>query len=882
MRWLYKFPLRLRSLFRHGRVEQELTEELRFHLEKLIEEKIAKGMPPEDARYAALRELGGVEQIKEECRDMRRVNYLENFRQDVRYGLRQLRRNPGFTAVAVLTLALGIGANTAIFTVINAVLLRPLPYPDPGRVVWVTEFMPQSGRDTVLTPEYAAWEKVENIFDQFGAYEITRGVNLTGGAQPERIMAGHVTPRFFPVLGVKPALGRTFLPEEGRPGHDRVAVLSHTLWQGYFHADPNILGKSLILDGASYAVVGVMPRQFMHPESSGGGMIGGPGVWLPYAVPPEAARPGERMGIVSVIGRLKPDVGLKQAQAALEVVTRRMDNQYPPPWSRYHASAHVSLIPLHDWLTRDVRPALYVMLGAVGLVLLIACANVANLLLARAVSREKEIAVRAAIGAGRARLIRQMLTESTLLAVGGGGLGLLLVPFLTTVLQSYVPASIEAHAHVDLRVLALTLLCCVLVGILFGLAPALAASKLRLTESLKESASHFGESKTHRRLRSGMVVVQLGLSVVLLVGAGLLVRSFLLLLRVNSGIDPHNVLTAEVWLPPENIYDPPHQREFYRQVLERVRTVPGVQFAGATTEMPFTMFNSLGNGLRGEGQPESDLAYCPGIVTPNYFQAMGIKLLSGRFFDDRDVAGALPVVILDQSLARALFSEQDAVGRRVMDEGAWRTVVGVVTDTHHLGLSENVMPELFSSYLQEPSGFMDIVVRTSSDPLSYVPALRNAVLAVDKNQPLADVKTMEQRLSESLSTRRERLLLLGTFAIMAVLIAASGVYGVTAYSVTRRTHEIGVRVAMGACRQDIIWMMMVQGLRIILLGIAVGLGGAFLLSRTLASFLFHTAPTDLLTFAAVSFSLGAIACLAVYLPARRATKVDPMVALRYE
>jgi putative ABC transport system permease protein len=863
-------------LFHRRRREEELDEEVQAHLRMAAQERREQGETAEQARASAVREFGNVTLVKEVTREMWGLRWLETLLQDLGYGARVLRKNPGFTAVAVLTLALGIGANTAIFTVIDAVLLQPLPYPDPSRVVWVTEFMPQSGRDTVLTPEYAAWEKVEKIFDHFGAFSTTRGINLTGGAQPERIMAGHVTPSFFPVLGVKPALGRTFLPGEGRPGHDRVAVVSHNLWRGYFNADPNVLGKSLILDGASYSVIGVMPRQFIHPGA------GGEGVWLPYAAPPGAERPGSAMDIVDVIGRLKPGVGLEQAQAALEVVTRRMDNQYPPPWSRRHASAHVSLIPLHDWLTRDVRPALYVMLGAVGLILLIACANVANLLLARAVSREKEIAVRAAIGAGRARLIRQMLTESTLLAVGGGGLGLLLVPLLTTILQFYVPGSVAAHAHVDLRVLALTLVCCLLAGILFGLAPALTASKLRLTESLKENAGHFGESKTHRRLRSGMVVVQLGLSVVLLVGAGLLVRSFLLLLKVNSGIDPHNVLTAEVWLPPENIYDPPHQRQFYWQVLERVRTMPGVEFAGATTEMPFTMFNALGNGLRPEGQPESNVPYCPGTVTPDYFQAMGIRLLSGRFFDEHDAAGALPVVILDQSLARALFPGQDAVGRRILHDGAWRTVVGVVADTHHLGLSERVMPELFSSYLQEPSGFMDIVVRTSSDPLSYVPALRNAVLAVDRNQPLADVKTMEQRLSESLSTRRERLLLLGSFAILAVLIAAGGVYGVTAYSVTRRTHEIGVRVAMGARRQDIMRMMMMQGMRNILLGIAVGLAGALLLSRTLANFLYHTAPTDPLTFATVSFFLGVIACLAVYLPARRATKVDPMVALRYE
>ena len=867
---------RLRALFRRDSMEAELDEELHAHLEHQVEKYVQSGMSRAEAQRRARIDFGGLDQIKEECRDTWGVRIITELVQDLRFGLRQLRRNPGFTAIAIITLGLGIGANTAIFTVIDAVLLQPLPYPDSGRVVWVNEFIPPSSHSTVLTPEYAAWGKMERIFDQLGAFDITRSITLTGGARPERIMAGHVTPSFFLVLGVKPSIGRTFLSEEGQPGHDRVAVVSHDLWRDYFNADPNVLGKSVILDGASYTVIGVMPPQFTHPGSKG------EAVWLPYSVPVAAERPSSAMDIGNVIGRLKPGGCLEQAQAGLEAIARGMENQYPAPWSSNHGSAHVGLIPLHDWLTRDVRPAMYVMLGAVGLVLLIACANVANLLLARAVSREKEIAVRAAVGAGRMRLIRQMLTESTLLAVGGGGLGLLLVPFLTTVLQSYVPGSVAAHAHVDLRVLALTMVCCVLAGIIFGLAPALTTTRLRLTESLKEKTGHFGESKTHRLLRSGMIVAQLGLSVVLLVGAGLLVRSFLLLLNVDSGIDPHNVITAEVWLPSGNIYDPPHQREFYRQVLEQVRVMPGVEYAGATTEMPFTMFNSLGRGLTPEGGTKNKVTYCPAIVTPDYFRAMGIRLLSGRFFDEHDADGTLPVVILDQSLARALFPGQDAIGRRIMDDGTWQTVVGVVADTRHLGLSERVVPELFSSYMQEPSGFMDIVVRTSSDPVSYVPALRNAVMAVDKNQPLDDVKTMEQRLAESLSDRRERLLLLGTFAILAVLIAGCGVYGVTAYTVTQRTHEIGVRVALGARREDIMRMMIVQGMRVILLGIGLGLAGAFALSRTLATFLYRTAPTDPLTYAAVSLLLGAIACVAVYIPARRATKIDPMIALRYE
>ena len=868
-----------RLLSRRKRMMKDLDQDIRDFIDRETQDNIERGMAPEEARYAALRKFGNVTRIKEETREVWSFVWLDRLWQDVRFGLRMLRRNPAFTVVAVATLALGIGANTAIFTVIDAVLLRPLPFPEPDRVVWVTELMPQSGRDTVLTPEFAAWEKAQNVFDQLGAFSVTRGINLAAGTHPERILAGHVTRSFFPALGIEPARGRTFLPEEDQPGHNHVAVISYDLWQGYFASDPNILGKSVILDGASYSVIGVMPRRFFHPSSAG------VGVWLPEALPPGSERPGTSMGIVSVIGRLKPGVSVGRAQAALEVIARRMDNQYPPPWSRYHASAHARVIPLHDWLTRDVRPALYIMLGAVGLVLLIACANVANLLLARAVSREKEIAIRAAIGAGRSRLVRQTLNESTLLAVCGSALGLLLVPLLATILRSYVPESLPGHLALDFQVLGLTLVCALATGILFGLAPVFAASKLRLTDSLKESTGHFGESKTHRRLRSGLLVAQLGFSLVLLVGAGLLVKSFLQLLKVNSGIDPHNVLTAEVWLAPENIYNPVRQREFFQQVLERARMIPGVQFAGATTEMPFTMFNALGNGLRAEGQPKSaerDALFCFGAVSPDYFRAMGIKLLSGRFFNERDTESAPPVVILDQSLARALFPSQYAVGKRILMEDSWRTVVGVVGDTHHLGLSEKVTPELYTSYLQGPSGFMDLVLRTSSDPLNYVPALRNAVLTLDKSLPLADVKTMEQREGESLSTRRERLLLLGTFATLALLIAATGVYGVTAYSVMRRTHEIGVRLAMGAQRRDVMRMMMAQGLRTILLGIGVGIAGALGLSRGLTSFLYNTPANDPLTFGLVSLLLGGIACLAIYVPARRATKVNPIVALRYE
>jgi putative ABC transport system permease protein len=795
--------------------------------------------------------------------------------QDLRYGLRVLAGSPGFTAVAVLTLALGIGANTAIFSVINAVLLRPLRYRDPGRLVSVTEFYPNFNRSMVFVPEYAAWQKYNKVFDQIAAFTVNRGINMAGGERPERVLAGHVTARFFSVLGIQAALGRTFLPEEDQPGHN-VVVLSDALWRRYFASDPGVLGRSIPLDGTSYEVVGVMPAGFVQPDDARVAL------WLAEGLPPGSDRPASSMRIVHVIARLKPGATLKDAQAELEVIDRRTDGQYPPPWSTYHAAARVRIATVHDALTHDTRPALLILLGAVALILLIACANIAGFLLARAVSREKEIAVRAALGAGRLRLVRQMVTESTLLAVAGGACGLLLASWGKSVLQSLIPETISAQPDIDLRVLAFTLVFSVATGILFGLVPALAASKLHLTESLKEGGAQQGETKVRARLRSTFVVSQFAMTLVLLVGAGLLIRSLVLVLKVSPGFDPHNVLTGEVWLEPESTYDPPRQAAFFRQVLERIQALPGVQYAAATTELPMTMFNGLGNGLAVEGEPETDVDFSFGSVTPDYFRALGIRLLEGRFFDDRDAEGAPSVVIISQSLARSLFQGRDALGKRIKFGERWRTLVGVVADSRHQEPSERVLPELFQPYLQAPSPFMALVVRTRSDPARFAPLLAGTVRALDKNEPLADVATMEQRLADSVAGRRETALLLGIFAAVALAIAVTGIYGLMSYSVTRRTHEIGIRIALGARREDILNMVVGQGLGLTLLGVGIGLGGAVAVSRVFARFLYGVTPTDPSTFVGVSLLLIAIGLLATYLPARRAMKVDPIVALRHE
>jgi putative ABC transport system permease protein len=862
------------GLFRKRRLERDLDEDVRTHIEMLTEENLRKGMTPEDARYAALREFGGVEQIKEECRDSWTVRFINELAQDIRYGLRQLRRNPGFTAVAVLTLALGIGANTAVFSVLNAALIRPLTFPHPKRLVAATEFYPKFNHSMVLTPEYAAWKKQSNSFSQLGAYSLSIGMNLSGGPAANRVPAGHVTPNCFRVLEVHPILGRSFAPGEEK---EHVAVLSYRLWQSYFASDSNILGKTATLNGVPYSVIGVMPPKFRDPESPDAE------IWLPDAVPPSATHPGRSMGLVNVIGRLKPGVTVQQARADLEIIARRMDHLYPTPWSSYHAKATVQVVSLADALTSSARPELFVLAGAVAFILLIACANIANLLLARGVSREKEFAVRAALGASRARLVRSLLTECILLAVLGGLIGSALAVWGTWTLVFLLPAALGERVPLDSHVFIFALTCSVVTGVVFGLMPALAASRLDLNTNLKESGAPFGGVQRARRLRATLAVLQLALSVVLLVGAGLLIRSFVLLLGINPGFDTHDVLTAEVSLSPD-LYDPPRQAAFFHQVLGRIRSLPGVTYAATVDAPPLGTFNTVASGLQPEGQPESDATVGVISISPDYFRALHIPLLRGRFFGEQDDTGAMPAAIVNQSLAHALFTNEDPLGHRIRmsEKGPWLTVVGEVADIRQRKLNDKLWPELYLPYLQSPASWMTLVVRTSSNPLLLASDVSKAVLQVDKAEPVFGVGTLDQRLSGSLAARREKMFLLGVFAAIALALAIVGLYGVMSYSVGQRTHEIGIRMALGAQKCDVLRMVVRQGLRLTLIGVAIGIAGALALTRFMSSLLYGVKPTDPVTFIAVSLLLTAVALLACYIPARRAAKVDPMVALRYE
>jgi putative ABC transport system permease protein len=858
---------RLRFLFHRRRFDRDLEEEMRFHLAMRAEEERENGTAPEEAHYAARRAFGSETLLREQSREAWGWRVLDELAQDLRYAARMLHKSPGFAAAAVGLLALGIGANTAIFSVANAVFLRPLPYRNPDRLVWAAEHYPIFNRTMVFTPEYAAWKHGNTVFEKLAALQATTGVNLTAANRSaERVQATAVTHDFFEMLGAQPQIGRVFSPNEGRPD---VAILSDALWRNYFQADPKILGTRIVLDGTPSTVVGVMPPGFVHPGAAD------TGVWLPYAVTAANSVPATGMNIVSVIGRLKPGITPARARADLDVIARRMDSQHVGPWARYHAAATVRVAPLQEQLTGGSRTAILVLMGAVAFILLIVCANVTNLFLARSVAREREFAIRSAIGASRFRMVRLLLVEGLVLGTLGGLLGLALLRWGVPALQFLMPAALPGRIPVDSTVLAFAVICSAATSLLFGTIPALAASKARPQPAGRGGA----------RVRGALSAVQLALSLVLLTGAGLLTRTFLILLSVNPGFDPHNVLMANIALAPLEVYDPPRQAEFFRRAVETIRALPGVEYAAATSETPLVPFNGVAMGLHAEGEPEEPTTVCTTSPSADYFSALHIRLLKGRLFDARDREGAQRTVLLNRSLARLLFKDRNPIGRRIVTgdgPDSWATVVGIIADIRHRALDDKVWPELFRPYEQAPSPSMTLVVRSSAPPAVLAPAIRKAIQAIDRNQPVFGVESLEERLSNSLAERRQRALLLGIFASVALLIAAVGVYAVMAYSVTRRKHEIGVRIALGAQRRDVLNMVMREGLRVALAGIAIGLAGALALTRALSSFLYGVSAADLATYAAVCLMLIAATCLASYLPARRATKVDPMEALRYE
>jgi predicted permease len=810
--------------------------------------------------------------------------------QDARYALRMLWKSPGFALIAIVALALGIGANTAIFSVVNGVLLRPLPFPDSEQLMMVFERRPRQNREAgpVTPADFIDWQNQNQVFASMAAYSGT-AFNLTEtGAEPEQIIGQFVTSGFFQTLGVQAAIGRVLSPDADRPGGDhRAVVLSHKFWQRHFGGDGRIVGRTITLNDEIFTVVGVMPPAFSYPDAD-------TELWAtPRSAVPEVARVGNvdpatlrSLHYLNVIARLKPGVTREQAHSEMEGIAARLEQEHPIENTGHTAR----VVSLHEQTVGDVQPALLILLGAVALVLLIACANVANLLLARATARAKEMSIRTALGASRARLVRQLLTESTLLAIAGGAVGLMLALWGLDLLVALSPENIPRlhEIKLDARVLAFTLGVSLVTGLVFGLAPALQASKLDLNSSLKEGGRGTTEGFGRRRMRGALVVMEVALTLVLLIGAGLMLRSFSSLQRVDPGFRADNLLTMELSMPLGRFNESEQQAaNFYREVINRISTLPGVESVGATWILPLSG-QGAGTGFEIEGYtpaPNERTNTAFSSITPRYFETMGIPLVRGRQFVDSDTAESQGVAIINEAFARRYFASQDPVGRRIRprgDDNDWLTVIGVVGDVRQTGLAEEPRPEMFLSYLQSPFPFMNVVIRTTSDPTSLAAAVRREVWAVNPDQPVANVSTMNQLMSNSIARTRFNTLLLQLFAAVALALAVVGLYGVMAYSVAQRTHEIGVRMALGAKGSDVLKMVVGQGMILVTIGIALGLAAAFAATRLMVTLLYGVSATDPVTFIGIALLLIAAAFIACYIPARRATKIDPMIALRYE
>jgi putative ABC transport system permease protein len=816
--------------------------------------------------------------------------------QDFRYGLRLLRKSPVFAAVSVTTLALGIGANTAIFSAVNAVMIRPLPYRDPSRLVWITEIWHKEKDNAVVpSPDYFNWSAQARSFSEIAAYDGGFESNLTGAGEPQRIPVVGVTANFFHLLGITPVLGRTFLPQEVLPDSPSVAILSYDLWQHRFGLDPNILGKSITLDSESVTVVGVMPPGFRFPDQDVK-----PQCYMPLQLPPRVDWYANSLEVTFVVGRLRQRVTAAQAQAELADINRRDFAEVSPAFVRMgRAAVRVQAVNLQTKLGGNVRPALLVLMAAVGFVLLIACVNVANLQLVRNTVRQQEFAVRAAIGAGRSRLIQQLLTEGAVQAVLGGALGLLVAAGGVRLLRRFAPENVAQLGHLsfDRSVLLFTLGATCIITILFGMLPALATSGPDLQLALKNAGLRPAGAPGRQRLHMLLATAELALALVLLVGSGLLLRSFVLLSNVDPGFDPHNVLTARLQLPEAKYSTLEQQWTLYEQVLESVRALPGVESAGAANVLPLNGFAGAA-GVRFEGQPSPPPGAAPAVhdatVSPDYFRVMRVPLVAGRFFDQHDGTHNDFPVIINQSFAWRFFSHEDPVGKRVRlgaPDWPWRTIVGVVGDIKQLGVSRPSEAEMYRPYTtpsgdplvsHENSFATTIVIRSRKNPLTLASAVREQVTRLDPNLPVFDIATMDQRLANSLVAPRFNAGLLGIFAALALLLAVVGIYGVISHSASQRTREIGIRMALGALPANVVRLVMGEALAITALGIGLGLAACIGLMRYLASLLFEIRPTDPLTIAAVSLIVGAVALQASYLPARRATKVDPMAALRCE
>jgi len=810
---------------------------------------------------------------------LQRQRLEEDMFQDLRFGLRMLLKNPGFTLIAVITLSLGIGANTAIFSVVNAVVLRPLPFAEPERLVWLWDTQPQLPTAPASLPDFLDWKEQNRSFEHLAAFQ--RGnmfLNTGDGARDTAV--GLVTPEIFALFRVSPILGRTFTAEETLPGRSRVTVLSHALWQSRFGSDPNVVGRTVELSGAAYTVIGVMPAGFSFPNQAE--------LWRPLQIDPNRLDRGPHY--LRIVGRLKPGVTLSQAQAEMSALAARLAQQYPEKI----AGHGVKLELLRDVIVGDIGSALFILLGAVGFVLLIACANVANLLLARVGARQKEIAVRTALGASRLRLVRQLLTESILLAVGGGVAGLAVAMAGVKWLVSFGPDTIPRvhEIAVDPRMAGFTLLISVVTGVLFGLIPALQVSKPALADALKESGR--ASAGLHRsRLRSVLVISEVALSLVLLIGAGLMIRSFAKLNQVDPGFNPSRLLTLGVTLLRNKYPEDERVAQVYAQLLERAAATPGIVSVGATSELPIGGGNTS-DYFTIEGRPPMAKEARPiteyRVVTPRYFDAMAIPLLAGRDVAATDTKQSPNVVVINDAFARRHFPGENPLGQRLNLQGQERDpllIVGVVGNVRDFGLDEPPTPEAYVPFLQDPLGktyqrSMTMVARTQADPIAVAGSLRAALTELDKSLPVYAIKPMTEYLRDSLTRRRFNLILLSVFGGVALVLAAIGIYGVISYGVTQRTHEIGIRLALGANTRDVLKLVVRQGMMLTLGGVALGLFAALALTRLMKTLLFEVSVTDPLTFIVIAVLLALVAMLACWIPARRATKVDPLVALRHE
>jgi putative ABC transport system permease protein len=881
---------------------EDLDRDISEHIDRETQDNIARGMSPEDARHAAMRKFGNVARVKEEVREIWSTVWFDQLLADIRIGLRMLRTSPGFTAVVVLTLALGIGANTAIFSVVNAVILRPLAYKDSTSLMNVWGKFQKDGipQNWISEPEY--WDLIAHneSISQIAAYALGGRANLTrADAEPVQVSEANCTADIFPMLGVQPVLGHTFSTEEDQPGHAHFALLSYGLWQSQFGGDPNIVTKSIQLDGEPYTVVGVLPKHF----SLGGKQD----LWTPLGL--DRVKPGGRGShYLHVVARLRPGVTAAEASAALTRFAGDLRHAYPDSYGGGQENFDMYMVPVKEQLIGRLRPALFVLLGAVAFVLLIACANVANLLLARASAREKELAIRAAMGAGRGRLVKQLLTESLILALAGGLLGLVLAYWGIGGIRALVPANTPRmdEVQLDSLVLAFTFGVSLLTGLFFGLAPAWHIARTDLRETLNEGGRGTSAGGS-LNLRAWLVVSELALAVLLLVGAGLLIRSFSRLLDVSPGFGTQNLLTMELSLPEKGYPDGAPVQKFYTQLMASVKAIPGIKSAGAVSQMPLTDSYTSGSVIFEDTSiPDlprlEQLGNLPYIeidqrtATPEYFQAMEIPLVSGRLLNDGDDASAPLVAVVDANFARHFWPHRDAIGQRVAIDSVpdskpqsprWRTIVGVVGHVKHYGLDVEGREQIYFPHKQPLYGIfaprdMTLAVRTSMDPASATSAIRERVFAIDRGLPLYNIATMDQLVSNSVAQPRLNLSLLVAFAGLALVLAAVGVYGVMAYAVTKRTQEFGIRMTLGASPANVLRQVFVEGGRLAGLGLAIGLIAALVLTRLMSSLLFGVKPSDPVALGLAAVVLALVALAACYVPARRATRVDPLVALRYE